>query len=146
MEEARCAQCHRKIDPIGFGLENFNAAGKWREVDYDPKTKKEWPIDLLRARDGRYVGLSEAMLATLAAEWSDQSESDPMHEALRHCLGKITPNNRELLRLRDFERRSCPEVAAIMGKKIETVYQALTRLHRAPGDCLRHRMTQEASS
>lgn len=45
MEEAQCAQCHRKIDPIGFGLENFNAAGKWREVDYDPKTKKEWPID-----------------------------------------------------------------------------------------------------
>jgi hypothetical protein len=31
MEEAQCAQCHRKIDPIGFGLENFNAAGIWRE-------------------------------------------------------------------------------------------------------------------
>ncbi|MEQ1839700.1 MAG: DUF1585 domain-containing protein [Verrucomicrobiales bacterium] len=45
MEEPQCLQCHRKIDPIGFGLENFNAAGKWREVDYDPKTKKEWPID-----------------------------------------------------------------------------------------------------
>ena len=44
-EEPQCLQCHRKIDPIGFGLENFNAAGKWREIDYDPKTKKEWPID-----------------------------------------------------------------------------------------------------
>lgn len=31
MEEPQCAQCHRKIDPIGFGLENFDAAGKWRE-------------------------------------------------------------------------------------------------------------------
>lgn len=30
MEEAQCASCHRKIDPIGFGLENFDAAGKWR--------------------------------------------------------------------------------------------------------------------
>ena len=29
-EEAQCASCHRKIDPIGFGLENFDAAGKWR--------------------------------------------------------------------------------------------------------------------
>ena len=29
-EEPQCASCHRKIDPIGFGLENFNAAGKWR--------------------------------------------------------------------------------------------------------------------
>ncbi|WP_397380264.1 DUF1592 domain-containing protein [Prosthecobacter sp.] len=44
-EQPQCLQCHRKIDPIGFGLENFNAAGKWRDVDHDPKTKKDWPID-----------------------------------------------------------------------------------------------------
>lgn len=30
-KEPQCAQCHRKIDPLGFGLENFNAAGKWVE-------------------------------------------------------------------------------------------------------------------
>jgi hypothetical protein len=29
-EEAQCAQCHQKIDPIGFGMENFTAAGLWR--------------------------------------------------------------------------------------------------------------------
>ena len=34
MEEAQCASCHRKIDPIGFGLENFNAAGKWRSEEH----------------------------------------------------------------------------------------------------------------
>ena len=44
-EEPQCLQCHRKIDFIGFGMENFNAAGKWREIDHDPKTKKDWPID-----------------------------------------------------------------------------------------------------
>ncbi len=44
-EEPQCLQCHRKIDPIGFGLENFNAAGKWRDVDHDPKAKKDWPIE-----------------------------------------------------------------------------------------------------
>ncbi|MGB8169130.1 MAG: DUF1592 domain-containing protein [Chthoniobacteraceae bacterium] len=32
-EEPQCASCHRAIDPIGFGLENFNAAGKWRNED-----------------------------------------------------------------------------------------------------------------
>lgn len=32
-EQAQCAQCHRRIDPIGYGLENFDAAGVWREVD-----------------------------------------------------------------------------------------------------------------
>ncbi|MCM8535005.1 MAG: DUF1592 domain-containing protein [Lentisphaeraceae bacterium] len=29
-EEAQCAQCHQKIDPIGFAMENFTAAGLWR--------------------------------------------------------------------------------------------------------------------
>ena len=47
-EQPQCASCHRKIDPIGFGLENFNAVGKWRTEDrYEKKGvgKKEWPID-----------------------------------------------------------------------------------------------------
>lgn len=33
-EQPQCASCHRKIDPIGFGLENFNAAGKWRTEEH----------------------------------------------------------------------------------------------------------------
>jgi len=28
-----CAGCHAKMDPIGFGLENFDAIGGWREKD-----------------------------------------------------------------------------------------------------------------
>jgi hypothetical protein len=28
-----CAGCHRLLDPIGFGLENFDAIGRWREKD-----------------------------------------------------------------------------------------------------------------
>lgn len=46
-EEAQCASCHRKIDPIGFGLENFDAAGKWRTKDSDGsgRQKKTWKID-----------------------------------------------------------------------------------------------------
>jgi hypothetical protein len=28
-----CANCHKILDPIGFGLENFDAIGRWREQD-----------------------------------------------------------------------------------------------------------------
>lgn len=28
-----CANCHQLLDPIGFGLENFDAIGRWRERD-----------------------------------------------------------------------------------------------------------------
>jgi hypothetical protein len=32
-ENPTCASCHSMIDPLGFGLENFDPVGKWREVD-----------------------------------------------------------------------------------------------------------------
>jgi hypothetical protein len=47
-EEAQCLQCHRKIDPIGFGLENFNAIGQWRTTESYKKAQgglQDWPID-----------------------------------------------------------------------------------------------------
>jgi mono/diheme cytochrome c family protein len=30
-----CANCHKILDPIGFGLENFDAIGRWRDTDDD---------------------------------------------------------------------------------------------------------------
>ncbi len=33
-EQPQCAQCHRVIDPVGFGLENFDAAGRWRTEEH----------------------------------------------------------------------------------------------------------------
>ena len=29
-ESKTCAECHHKIDPLGFGLENFDELGRWR--------------------------------------------------------------------------------------------------------------------
>lgn len=40
-EQPQCAQCHRKIDPLGFGLENFDAAGIWRTEERIPATKED---------------------------------------------------------------------------------------------------------
>jgi mono/diheme cytochrome c family protein len=31
--DATCANCHKVLDPIGFGLENFDAIGRWRDKD-----------------------------------------------------------------------------------------------------------------
>ena len=54
-ELPQCKSCHRKIDPIGFGLENFDAVGLWREEDHftpigkngkpDKKNTITWKVD-----------------------------------------------------------------------------------------------------
>jgi hypothetical protein len=36
--DATCAQCHNKIDPPGFALENYDAIGGWRD-QYERKLK-----------------------------------------------------------------------------------------------------------
>ena len=39
-EVATCYDCHRKIDPLGFALENFDPIGRWRD-SYGRNTKVE---------------------------------------------------------------------------------------------------------
>jgi hypothetical protein len=45
---ATCAACHQKMDPLGFGLENYDAIGAWRAED------GKFPIDASgKLPDGR---------------------------------------------------------------------------------------------
>jgi hypothetical protein len=40
-----CAECHRKIDPLGFSLESFDPVGRWRSTYPKPKTGAAPKID-----------------------------------------------------------------------------------------------------
>ncbi len=71
-----CASCHAKMDPLGFGLENLNAIGAWRDVDgrfpvdssgalpdgRSFRGPKELKSILLEKRDAFVAGLSEKLL------------------------------------------------------------------------------------
>jgi hypothetical protein len=58
-----CAGCHAVIDPAGFALENFDAVGKWRDVD-----EAFNPVDVAGTLpDGtRFASLTEFRSALLA--------------------------------------------------------------------------------
>lgn len=67
--EKACAGCHRLIDPIGFGLENFDAIGAYREKqkmlfypDYhgaEPKRPKPKEVFLTLDTGGEVAGLPQ---------------------------------------------------------------------------------------
>ncbi len=70
-ELPQCARCHGTIDPLGFALENFNAAGEWREREgfgYKGRIEANDPLIDASSRmpDGREIdgvaGLQQAML------------------------------------------------------------------------------------
>lgn len=46
-ENASCARCHDRIDPLGLALENFNAAGQWRDQEghgYNGRINQNDPV------------------------------------------------------------------------------------------------------
>jgi hypothetical protein len=59
-DDASCASCHRKIDPAGFALEHFDAAGRWRD-EYFHKNGKSLPVESADVLlDGRkFAGFDE---------------------------------------------------------------------------------------
>jgi hypothetical protein len=45
-----CNACHRKIDPLGFALENFDPVGKWRTTYHDTKQRIDPSATLIGGR------------------------------------------------------------------------------------------------
>ncbi len=67
VQNAVCANCHKMLDPIGFGLENFDAIGRWREKDDTGGT-----IDAAGAMpDGRAFTSPRELKAMIAARKDD---------------------------------------------------------------------------
>jgi mono/diheme cytochrome c family protein len=61
-----CAACHRRMDPLGFGLENYDAIGAWRT------TEGAFPIDASGALpDGRSFDGPAELRAILSADRED---------------------------------------------------------------------------
>jgi len=59
-DKPSCAGCHAKIDPLGFGLENFDAIGRWRDQDVNGK-----PVDSLAVMPGDITFSTPAELKKL---------------------------------------------------------------------------------
>ena len=80
-----CASCHKIMDPIGFGLENFDLVGAWRErdgrtpVDASGQlvdgTRVNGPADLRQALLGR----SDAFVTTATEKLLTYALGRPVH-------------------------------------------------------------------
>ena len=90
----QCARCHNRIDPLGFALENFNAAGEWREREGFGYKGRIGPNDPLidassRLPDGTRIdgisGLQQALL-----ERDDEFLGCLAGKMLTYALGRET--------------------------------------------------------
>ena len=77
-----CMSCHKKMDPIGLGLENFDAIGRWRnyygEIAIDPEGVLE---------DGRSFS-SPAELRNILLEEKEKFAKTLSKKLLSYALGR----------------------------------------------------------
>lgn len=98
-----CASCHSRIDPIGFGLENYDAIGQWRELEKVGNAQR--PIEkggqlvsgarfndvhdlkrLLKTQQHRLAKeLIESMLAYGLGRTIEFSDEEMVKELVRRC-------------------------------------------------------------
>jgi hypothetical protein len=78
-----CAGCHSMIDPVGFALENFDQAGRWRVIDASNK-----PVDVAgELPDGTKFGSLTEFRAALVGH-PDRFVAALTEKLLTYALGR----------------------------------------------------------
>ena len=88
-----CAACHRRMDPLGFGLENYDAIGAWRASDAG------MPIDATgQLPDGRTFDGPVALRSILEREHDAFARALTV-KLLTYALGRgLTSSDRQTVR------------------------------------------------
>jgi len=91
MDQSGCKSCHSQMDPIGFGLENYDIAGRYRETD-NGKPQCKIP------GQGEIVGLGafsgpKALAETLLA--SGQLQDCMVKQFMNFALGRPLTDSEE---------------------------------------------------
>lgn len=109
---AVCASCHRKMDVIGFGLENFDTIGKWR--DSETVGRKQVPIEPGGTLPGGAAFSTVDGLKSVLLEEDDRLAQELVESLLAYGLGRtvefsdaeVVATILENLKSRDYRVRS----------------------------------------
>ena len=77
-----CASCHRRMDPLGFAMEHFDAIGRWRETDGGAQINST--IEL----SGRTIDSPRAFREALLAEGDREFIRTVAEKLLTYALGR----------------------------------------------------------
>ena len=122
--DAKCASCHRKIDPFGFSLEGFDAIGRRRNSDLAGRT-----IDTnTRLPDGREIDGLSGLRDYLVQTRRDAVVRQFCRKLLGYALGRATQLSdeplltemRQQLRKNDF-RFSAAVVTIVQSRQFRQI-------------------------
>lgn len=100
-----CSKCHSQLEPVGFGLENYDSAGRYRTHEKD---RPDCPID----GEGELPGIGSfanpAELAGLLVDTGAIDECVAVH-LLRFTMGRYDLDDRDAAFVTDQVAKSSPD-------------------------------------
>ena len=77
-----CASCHRNMDPLGFGLENYDAIGRWRDRE------GKFPVDATGTLPDGQMFTTPGEMRTLLASHLPQFSRTLTEKMMTYALGR----------------------------------------------------------
>jgi RNA polymerase sigma-70 factor (ECF subfamily) len=101
-------------------------------------------LEALRDRGRLPVTLTDELLEAFDRHWNEADSLVEPHlvEALRHCTQQLTPANQRLLTLRYRDGKKCADVAKLVGRSLDAVYQSLSRVHHLLRKCVEAKLKE----
>jgi len=81
--KAECASCHARIDPLGFGLENYDPIGRWRSIGVNGKA-----VDSAAELPDGTKFSSPSELKTILMKDKDKIARNLCRKMLAYALGR----------------------------------------------------------
>lgn len=108
--KTECAVCHAKLDPLGFGLENFDAIGAWRTHD------GKFPIDPAGELPGGKGFRSPQELKAILLAKEEEFRRCLIEKLLTYALGRgmETADRATILHISDQVRKQGNRLSSIL--------------------------------
>jgi RNA polymerase sigma-70 factor (ECF subfamily) len=128
---------------------------KYRDVQ-DPDGFRPWARTIARFQALKAVNRRRANPVVLAGEvidrldraWEERDREDRRDAsvaALERCLAKLTPRAQELVHLRYHEDLSGQHISERLRKPLNTIYVAISRIHRTLAECVRGELARSGA-
>ncbi|MCK4999036.1 MAG: sigma-70 family RNA polymerase sigma factor [Anaerohalosphaera sp.] len=98
-------------------------------------------LNHLSKKRGDKLRFHENLIETIAADASMNEKQSDLRDSLRDCIGRLGKTERQLLELRYENNASPKKVAEQIGKGVDTVYKALTRVHNQLFYCIKRKLS-----
>ncbi|QNN22719.1 sigma-70 family RNA polymerase sigma factor [Planctomycetales bacterium ZRK34] len=104
-------------------------------------------VAALRKTSRQRVIFNDQLLDRIEAAWTqhDAGVISDQSAALKTCLERLSPYARRIIELRYGQGITGQDLARALGRKVDTIYKALTRTHQTLADCIRAALAAESN-